>query len=222
MRTMQICVCGFLAAALFCRSTYSAEPAAVADRAPVPTTAPSSGDAATDLVALFYKALLQEEAPTREQEIALFTAQSSMRYVLSSTKDELKKADGDMDLRRRLEDRAAAAGPIVLTYLREHKDWLLPVPMTSPNDIMISSRFNLIRSVGKVKAGPAKEGDGFVLAVVEDTNEKGQVFRIRTIVFRVHDGKIEPDEINLDGFGFKEARGMMLQERTGVKLPGGR
>ncbi len=108
--------------------------------------------------------------------------------------------------RRRLEDeKAAAAGPVVLTYFRKHKDWFLPVGMTSLNEMSISSPSHFVRSLGQMKEPPERDS-GFVLAAfVHDRGAPPQQVRWRTIVFQIRGGKIDPDCIQLDGFGSRES-----------------
>jgi hypothetical protein len=174
-----------------------------------PTTMPSPDNVATDQVVAFYKALLQKEPPTIEQERAIFTETSVLRHQLvlgkggpQNTKDiEPMKRTPEDRKKRLLEDKqVVAAGPVVLKYFREHKNWFLPIGMKTPNEISISSLSNFVRSLDHAKDSP-KAGSGFVLAVfIHDRTAPPMQIHKRTVVFTLCEGKIVPDGIGLDGF----------------------
>jgi hypothetical protein len=73
--------------------------------ASVPASVPS-GDAATDVVTSFYRALLQEEPPPREQESALFDPKSAMRWRLVLGKGDEADTKDIEPMRRTAEQRA--------------------------------------------------------------------------------------------------------------------
>lgn len=178
---------------LFCCLVYSDESKAPATATSMPITVFPLGDAATDLVASFYKILVQENPPTLKQETDLFVTSSAMRTSLAARR------------------KVAAADPIVLQFFREHKEWFLPANMKSFDEIMISSSAHFIRSVERAKQQP-ENGAGFVIVLVYDKNDHRQVIRTRTIVFQMAGGKIDPAVIYLDGFGGESTLEMVLKK----------
>jgi hypothetical protein len=162
--------------------------------ASAPTTAASSGDAGTDLVVAFYKALLQEAPPTLEQENSLFNSSGSRTRLVAAGLGK------DKD-------------PVVLEFIRKHKDSFLPKQMRL-DYVGVSSTFHWIRDLDHMK-DPPKKGYGYVLATfVEDREAKHM--KTRTIVFGFSEGKIDVDGIRFDGIGSK----MLLEEVLKIKVKG--
>lgn len=172
------------------------------------TTAPA-GDPASALVASFYKALLQEEPPTRDQELALFAELSTVRArLVLGRRDEpddepMHRTQAYFQHRRQLEAKVVAAGPVVLTYLRNHKEWFIPYGR-KPTNVSISSFWRIERNVEELKDPPPAgqgRGWGWVLALVTDTTDRGRVIRDRTVIFPIQGERIDVDGILLNGFG---------------------
>jgi hypothetical protein len=164
---------------------------------------PSPSSDPTGLVVSFYKVLLQEEAPTLQQEEKLFGLQNPLRNNLLARK---KGADTD---------------PVVLQLFRQHRGLFLPLGKLSTEDylsgIQISSPFNFVRSLATLK-DRAPDGSACVLALfvhdLRSDRPKNVPPRFRTIVFDIVDGKIKPGAICLDGF-----EGQMIQEKFLVPVP---
>jgi hypothetical protein len=188
---------------------------------PATTASAFATDAGTDLVVAFYRAILQKDPPTREQEMALFTSQSSMRWRLVVGKGDpqdaqdvepMKRTAEQRARRRRQEEKVNAAGPVVLAWFREHRDRFLPKNMRSPGDIQVSSTYRFVRDLERPKS-PAKAGRGSVMALfTDDTNAPPDKMRFRTIVFRLEGGKINPDAVYLDGYGGRTASELLFAE----------
>lgn len=208
MKTMLIGVLGLLAVGSFffvsSAGISGKQPEGAPTPATVPTTYPTSapstapsGDAGTDIVAAFYKALLQETPPTLEQENALFGPESGLRNRLV---DAGLGKDKD---------------PVILDFLRNHKELFLPKKMRRLDDVVISGTFNWVRDLVDMKDTP-KKGNGYVLVFFnEDAKAAIGQYRPRTIVFSLSDGKIAVGSIWLNGFGSESSLGEFLK----VKIP---
>lgn len=208
IKLLAICSSVALVVGYFYSSGSSAEAPPLAATQPGPATAPA-GDPASELVAAFYKAIIQKEPPTREQELALFAEWSTVRArLVLGRRDEpddepMRRTPEYFKRRRLLEAEVAAAGPVVLTYLRNHKEWFLPYGK-KPTNVPISSFWRIERDVEELKDPPPPEqgrGWGYVLTLVSDTTERGRVIRDRMVIFPIRDGKIHVDAIFLNGFG---------------------
>lgn len=144
-----------------------------------PATKPSSGDAGSELVAAFYKALLQDNPPTLEQEKALLTPSEGLRSRL---------VEGGFGTEK---------DPVILLFLRKHKELFLPKQVRA-DYVQISSTFNWVRDVDQMKEAP-KPGYGYVLATFrEDREAKPGSEKDRLIVFAIEDGRIDPAAIKLE------------------------
>lgn len=188
MKTIVIVMFGLLIMALAFRVLFADVPSTGPASAPSPTTAPSSGDAGTDLVVGFYKALLQETPPTLEQEKSLFNPLPGIRARLVAGGQGKDK------------------DPLILEFFRKNKAIFFPKKLRSVDsvdDVAVSSTFYWVQNL-KRKMETPKKGNGYVLAMFfeDPTADQGQIKR-RTIVFPIEDGKIEAGGIWLDGFGNK-------------------
>lgn len=142
-----------------------------------PAAAPPPEVGPTDLVASFYKALLQKEEPTLAQETSLFGEEPSfLRYRLPAG------------------DQGKATDPVILRFFRKHREWFLPLGKLSTEQylssgVRISTPFRFEGNAQSV----------FVMAMFDHsaTAEDG---RTRTVVFPVEDGKISAPCIRLGGF----------------------
>ena len=141
-----------------------------------PAAAPPPEVGPTDLVASFYKALLQKEEPTLAQETSLFGEKPSFRYKLPAG------------------DRGKATDPVFLRFFRKHREWFLPLGKLSTEQylssgVRISTPFRFEGNVQSV----------FVMAwfVHNATAEDG---RDRTVVFSFERGKISVPCIRPGGF----------------------
>lgn len=141
-----------------------------------PAAAPPPEVGPTDLVASFYKALLQKEEPTLAQETSLFGEKPSFRYKLPAG------------------DRGKATDPVILRFFRKHREWFLPLGKLSTEQylssgVRISTPFRFEGNVQSV----------FVMAwfVHNATAEDG---RDRTVVFSFERGKISVPCIRPGGF----------------------
>jgi hypothetical protein len=154
---------------------HSAEPAKPA-AAPPPEVGP------TDLVASFYKALLQKEEPTLAQETSLFGEKPRFRLEMLP------------------DDQGKATDPVILRFFRKHREWFLPLGKLSTEKYMsgvrISSPFNFVRTVQGMEEKKSRE---CVIARF-DHDAAAQYARDRTVVFPFEDGKISAGGIELGGF----------------------
>ena len=148
----------------------------------LPPDAPC-GDAGADLVVAFYRALLQKETPTLEQEQALF----------GGTRDTIRKRLIRDGLGRENE-------PVILNTFRLHKEKFFPPHLRALNDVRIFSSFQQVRMMGESRS-LYDHGYGYVQAVFQEAASAWPDGRNRTIVFEILDGKIIPDMIWLDGLG---------------------
>jgi len=147
-----------------------------------PATAPPPEVGPTDLVASFYKALLQKEEPTLAQETSLFGEKPRFRAEMLPG------------------DQGKATDPVILRFFRKHREWFLPLGKLSTEQYMswvrISSPFNFVRSV---QGMAEKKGREYVMAMfMHDATAK--YARERTVVFPFDDGKISAGGICLGGF----------------------
>jgi len=146
-----------------------------------PAAAPPPEVGPTDLVASFYKALLQKEEPTLAQETSLFGEKPSFR-------DDLPAGD-----------QGKGNDPVILRFFRKHREWFLPLGKLSTEQYMLrvrlSSPFNFVRTVQGMHK---KKGLEYVMAMFnhDATAEDG---RTRTVVFPFEDGKIWVIGIRLGG-----------------------
>jgi hypothetical protein len=188
----ELCVVGMAFLVFFFAGCTGAQQTGV----PPQTTALSYGDAGTDHVVAFYKALLQKEPPTLEQEQSLFNPTPGLRS------------------RMVLAGKGKANDPVILAFFREHKDLFFPKKLRSVDsvdNVVVSSTFHWIQNLKRKKEEP--KGAGYVLALFLDDPTAGPGFH--TIVFSVMDGKIEAGEIWLDGYGNKSS----LEEFLKVNIP---
>jgi hypothetical protein len=155
------------------RSEDSAKPAA----GPAPELGP------TELVASFYKALLQKEEPTLAQEVSLFGEKPEFGRNSLLPGDQGKVNE-----------------PVMLRFFRKHRDWFLPKGKLSMEEyqalVRISSPFNFVRTV---QATQEQKGLEYVLArfTADVTAEYAQD---HTVVFPLDNGKISAGSIMLGGF----------------------
>lgn len=199
MKTIGILMCGLWAMVFALRVLFAETPETLPTSAPSPTTVPSSGDTGTELVVAFYKVLLQDSPRTLEQEKYLFNPTPGLRERLV--------AGG----------QGKAKDPVILEFLCKRKDLFLPKKMRGLDDVSVSSTFQWVRDIVRIKEAP-KKGDGYVVAMFyEDPTADPEKMKCRTIVFAIADGKIEADEIYLDGYGNKSS----LEEFLKVKVEKG-
>jgi hypothetical protein len=209
---LALCVCGLVAWVAAVRLASSAEPkSAVPEPTPggapaavaaEPEVAMAAGDKTSDLVATFYKVLLQKKEPTLQQEKDLFGLESSLRINLLARK------------------KGAETDPVVLNLFRQHRDLFLPLGKWSDEQyavaIQITSPFVFVRSLARPKV-KAPEGSCYVMAMfVHDPRPdrpKNVPPRHRTIIFGIDEGKIDPYEIYMDGFE-GEMTGVKFTERV--------
>jgi hypothetical protein len=191
-----LCICGFVAWVAMSQFANSAAPKSS-------SAAPSPSNELTDIVASFYKVLLQKEPPTLEQEENLFGLRSSLRVNLLARK---KGADTD---------------PVVLQLFRQNRDLFLPLGKDLTTEdymsaVQISTPFNFVRRLETYKE-KAPAGRGYVMALFgHDFRVRPQ--RSRTIVFSIEGGKIDPDDIYLDGFqGQLTMEKFMVVPKTGIE-----
>jgi hypothetical protein len=178
---LSVCVLLGLWVSCVAHSTEPATPAA----APPPEVGP------TDLVASFYKALLQKEEPTLAQETSLFGETPSFRYKLPAG------------------DQGKATDPVFLRFFRKHREWFLPLGKFVTEQylsscVRISSPFRFEGNVQSV----------FVMAwfVHNATVEDG---RDRTVVFSFERGKISVPCIRPGGFDGEDVTDK-IEMMTGV------
>jgi hypothetical protein len=174
-----LCICGFVAWVAMSQFASSAVPKSS-------SAAPSPSNELTDLVASFYKVLLQKEAPTLEQEEKLFGLRSPLRLNLLA-----RNIGADTD-------------PVVLQLFRQNRDLFLPLGKGLTTEdyfsaVQISSPFNFVCSLEGAK-DKAPETAYVMALFVHEVNPKGVPSRVRTVVFQIEGGKINPGAIYLDGF----------------------
>jgi hypothetical protein len=167
----------------------AAAPAAV-KAAPDPTEVPpATVGKLTELVATFYKVLLQKEEPTLQQEKDLFGLDSPLRLNLIARK------------------KGVATEPVILNLFRKNRDLFLPLGKLSDEQylgaIQLTSPFDFVTSLNQIK-GKAPEGWGCVMALfvheLRPDRPKNEKPRFRTVIFSIENGKIQADGIWLDGF----------------------
>ena len=183
--------CALVASMVTSPSAASAEPR------PSPG-APSESAEPTNLVVSFYRALLQKEAPTLQQEKALFGLSSALRVNL---------------LARR---KGTESDPVLLQLFRQHRELFLPLGELSKEEylaaVQITSPFNFVRSVARIK-DKLPTGRAWVMALfVHDAKLKAS--RFRTVLFSIEHGKIKAGEICFDGF-----QGQMALEKFVETVP---
>lgn len=181
MKEFLIVACVLSVAVLSCRWAMSIPPGSPEDPATMPAKKDDERDEAAEVVAAFYRALLQEDPPTLEQENSIFDKMSGLRTYLVKVKG--KQPDD----------------PVLLQYFRDNKEWFLPKGMRSLTEIQISSLARFVRDVERVKE-PRPEGWGFVTVIFVRDREI-RPHRLHTIIFNINGGKIAADAIWLDGFG---------------------
>lgn len=137
-------------------------------------------DAGAAVVAAFYRALLQEEAPTAEQDEILFHSPGDWRDIL-------------VDRKALREDN-----PVLLDWFRERKAQFLPKDLRSPADIRISTTFNIARSVDELFERQ-EPGHGFVRVLFDDDRSGQSRDRFRLVHFTIWDNKIKPESIKYGG-----------------------
>lgn len=158
-------------------------------------------DAGTAIVVEFYKALMQEEPPTLEQQDALFRNDGVHRGTIQySLVQNGKGTDKD---------------PLILQYFREHKDLFLTRNTDIPlKEVQISCTFDFVRSLDHMK-DPKKPGYGYVMALfLNDRKAVPPDVHIRTVIFGIVEGKIAPDSIQLDGSWGNYASKAFVNEKT--------
>jgi hypothetical protein len=140
------------------------------------------------MVVAFYKAIMQEAPPTLEQQDALFANDGVHRGAIQYSLVHAGKGT----------DKA----PLVLQYFREHKDMFLTRNTDIPlKEVQISCTFDFVRSLDHMK-DPKRPGCGSVMAVfLYDRKAVPPNVRVRSVVFPLVDGKIDPDAIMPEGFG---------------------
>jgi len=193
MRTARLLItCALLAAITCAVLAASAAPAA----APPPEVGP------TDLVASFYKAMLQKEEPTLAQETSLFGEKSSYTAAL---RNDLPAGDQGKD-----------TDPVILRFFRKHREWFLPLGKLTTEQylsgVRISSPFKFVRCVQGMEKN---KGSEFVMAMfMHDVT--AEYARERTIVFPFEgwNGKISAGGICLGGFDGEDVIGK-VEEMSG-------
>ncbi|MEX0776053.1 MAG: hypothetical protein WD042_10125 [Phycisphaeraceae bacterium] len=167
---------------------------ALADAGAPPIVVPKE----TNLVVSFYEALLQEKAPSLQQEKELFGEQSSLRTNLIEMQGY------------------KASSPVILQLCRKHKDLFLPKNTQDVRAaVQVSSPFSFVRNLARAK--DSVPGCNVMVLFVEDA--RVQPHRLRTIVFPIENDKIDADGIELKGF--EGADTDMLLGRF-LKMPGNR
>jgi hypothetical protein len=174
MKIMCFIVVGVLASAgvLACSPVATSAPAHESAN-----TNPWSDEETTEVVVTFYNILLQEEAPTLQQEEELFSDFAARsRLIAKST------------------EKDAENQPLVLNWCRRNKELFLPVNMKTPGQVLISSPFVFARSLDRVRDKTMI--DCYVMVLLADRTEPA---RLRTIIFPLgRNGKICPDGITFD------------------------
>lgn len=187
-----LCICGFVAWVAISQIANSAVSKSS-------SAAPSPSNEFTDLVVSFYKVLLQKEPPTLQQEEKLFGLHNPLRINLLARK------------------KGVVTDPVVLQLFQQNRDLFLPLGKDLTTEdyfsaVQISSPFDFVSTIGAYKE-KAPAGRACVMALfVHDV--KAKLGRLRTIVFDIEGGKIDPGAICLDGFG-----GQMIMEKFLVPVP---
>lgn len=160
-----------------------------------PTTFPDIHDAGTNAVVMFYQMLLRAEPPTIADEKALLRTPSPVQRILVFAR---KGNEND---------------PVVLQWLRTHKEWFVPTNMRSVGEIQISSTFRFLQSLNSEK--DPRSGWGWVAAISPEAGG-AKVTRIRTIIFEIYDGKVDPEGIHLDGLGGETVYTKAMEEYPSI------
>ena len=142
------------------------------------SSAPSASDPATEVVAMFYQAILRETQPTLNQEHRIFLPDSRLRENLVAVQGYIPEE------------------PVILQLLRKHKDLFLPKGFRGPRQLLISSSAAFVRDLERPLA---EQGRRFVVALAFGGQVSDSV-ETREIVFEVEKGRIDPDTISLSGF----------------------
>jgi hypothetical protein len=157
----------------------------------------------TELVATFYKVLLQKEEPTLQQEKDLFGLDSPLRLNLIARK------------------KGVANEPLILNLFRKNRDLFLPLGKLTDEQylgaVQLTSPFDFVTSLNQIK-GKAPAGRGLVMAMfihdLRADKDKSMPQRFRTVIFSIEDGKIVADGIWLDGF-----QGQLTGEKFLERVP---
>ena len=197
---MFTCFCGLVLTLAGCRTWATTTRPLRSDLSPAVGV---SGDSATDLVVDFYRVLLQEQPPTQAEESRLFGTSSSLRWRLA-LKDKrggledvepMERTPEQLAQRKQLERDVQAAGPVVLNYFRQHREWFLPKSMRSLSEIQISTGYHFVCNLDHLK-DPARPGDCQVLVTFTDDKQvPPEATKTRILMFRVRGDKIDPDAI---------------------------
>jgi hypothetical protein len=170
---------------------FSCAGAGLSSKDLLPTPAPPSPDAGpSELVAYFYKVLLQKEEPTLVQETILFGKKSLLNYSLIAWK---KGKEGE---------------PIILRYLRQHRDWFVPQGQPSAErcitGVRISSPFNFVRNVPDTANMKSHSEHGRCWVMVMFNHDDSAKFASeRSVAIPFEEYKIEAEMIELGGFDGK-------------------
>lgn len=156
----------------------------------------------TDVVAEFYRLLLQDDPPTLGQEKAIFDLDAS---GLRTNLIEVQGGDPNE--------------PLLLNLCRQNQNLFVPsnVPEGRISEaIVLSTPFTWSRNLSAKKNTDA-DPFRFVIATFKD-DAKAKDSRMRRIIFTVSEGRIDADMIELDGFDSKDD--MVLLTRF-LKTPDG-
>lgn len=173
------------------QSSAEAAAAAAQGRPAAGRQAPFQDTEMTKLVIAFYGALLQEGAPTLEQENALFNPKPGLQARL------VRSGQGTV------------RDALFLNYFRKHKDWFIPKNMKSQSEISVSNEISW-RNLTKI-GNPPEIGTATVwVCFAKDSAAKPLVASL--VLFNFIKGKIEVDNIRLEGPGSSPTLGKFLQE----------
>ena len=157
---------------------------------------------ASDVVASFYFALVQDIPPTKEQEKELFGSSSVRGQLIDKTGMP--------------EDH-----PVLLGLFRKHRDLFLPKNAKRGEElasVRISSSFTILGPPGDLVPG---RGPGCHVMVVLIDDVKAKIARERTVIFSVDGhGKIEGDWICFGGFGEDSAYEKFFDEKWAIEHAG--
>jgi hypothetical protein len=145
------------------------------------TQSGSNNVAPSDLVASFYRALVQENPPTYEQETELFSSSGLRTQAIGK-------------------DKVPERSPILLELFRKHKDLFFPKNMKGKKNleyVRISSPFKFLGTPDTMD--PSRKGGEYVVALFVDDVEAHPA-RNRSLVFSIDGGKLDGDAIYIGGF----------------------
>jgi hypothetical protein len=145
----------------------------------------SPGAGPTELVAYFYKVLLQKDEPTMAQEVSLFGENPDYRNELP------------------LFDQGKDTVPVLIRFCRKHRDWFLPKGKATADRylsvIMISTPFTFKRTA-KEDPGHGQTCDFVIVKFDYNLTSKSHSGREGSVVFPFDNGKISVGGIGPGGF----------------------